>query len=134
MCALDFWIGSWTCTWDGGHGTNSVTRELDGHVITERFEALEPDPFRGLSVSVLGADGIWRQTWVDSDGSYWHFEGGPQEDGTFVFATPGRVDAEHVFKRLVFSEIRPDGFAWRWEFSDDGSTWEQRWAITYRRA
>ena len=27
--ALDFWLGEWNCAWDGGHGTNSVTRELD---------------------------------------------------------------------------------------------------------
>ena len=71
---------------------------------------------------------------MDSTGSYWHFEGWPQEDGTFVFATPGAVDADQRYKRMVFSEIVEDGFAWRWEFSEDRTTWEQRWAITYRRA
>ncbi len=134
MDGLGFWLGRWICTWDGGHGTNTVTRDMDGHVIIERFEALEPEPFSGLSVSVQGTDGLWRQTWVDSTGSYWHFEGGPQDDGTFVFATPRPVDADQVYKRMVFSDIGADGFAWRWEFSDDGSQWEQRWVITYRRA
>ena len=134
MDGLNFWIGAWTCTWEGGHGTNTVSRELDGHVITERFEALEPEPFSGLSVSVLGPDGLWRQTWVDSAGSYWHLEGGPAEDGTFVFATPGRVDADQHYKRMVFYDIGAEGFQWRWEFSEDGSVWEQRWAITYRPA
>ena len=134
MDELRFWLGRWTCAWDGGHGANTVTLDMDGHVITERFEALEPEPFSGLSVSVRGADGLWRQTWVDSTGSYWHFEGGPRDDGTFVFATPGPVDADQRYKRMVFSEIGADGFEWRWEFSDAGSVWEPRWAISYRRA
>lgn len=134
MGGLDFCIGRWTGTWEGGYGPNAVTSEMDGHVITERFEALQPEPFSGLSVSVPGLDGIWRQTWVDSSGSYWHFEGGPQKDGTFVFATPERVDADQVYERMVFYDIAAEGFEWRWEFSKDGATWEQRWGITYRRA
>jgi hypothetical protein len=134
MSALDFWIGSWDCTWEGGHGSNEITRELDGHVVVERFEAQTPEPFTGMSVSVpdLQGDG-WRQTWVDSNGSYWHFVGGPQADGTFVFGTPEPVDADRRYKRMVFSEITPGGFAWRWESSEDGAAWEERWAIAYRR-
>ncbi|MEP7060216.1 MAG: hypothetical protein ABI828_05740 [Actinomycetota bacterium] len=133
MDGLEFWIGRWTATWEGGHGTNSLTRDLDGHVITERFEALEPERFSGLSVSVQGPDGIWRQTWVDSTGSYWHFEGGPQNDGTFIFATPERVDTDRLYKRMVFSDIAEEAFSWRWEFSEDRVTWDPRWQISYRR-
>ena len=133
MDDLAFWLGSWDCTWDGGHGTNDVTLELDDHVIVERFESLAPERFTGLSVSVPAPSGEgWRQTWVDSSGSYWHFVGGPQADGTFIFGTPEPVDADRLFKRMVFSEITGSGFAWRWEASADGIAWEQRWAITYR--
>jgi hypothetical protein len=134
MDALGFWLGEWTCTWEGGSGTNAVKRELGDHVVIERFEALEPDRWSGLSVSVPDPDtGTWRQTWVDSNGSYWHFEGGPQDDGTFVFATPGPVDQDQRFKRKMFSAIEPDGFDWCWESSVDGSAWEVRWAIRYDR-
>lgn len=134
MDALDFWIGEWDASWDGGSGINIVTREFGGHVIVERFEAGPPEPFSGLSVSVHdSASGQWRQTWVDSTGSYWAFAGGPGDDGSFVFATPERVDADQVFKRMVFSNIAHDTFDWRWEFSHDGRQWEQRWAIQYRR-
>jgi hypothetical protein len=134
MDDLSFWLGLWECTWDGGHGTNDVTFELDGHVIVERFAAVAPEPFDGMSVSVPDPGGTgWRQTWVDSSGSYWHFLGGRQPDGTFVFATPEPVDAERLYKRMVFSDITTDGFAWRWEASPDGAAWQQRWAITYRR-
>ena len=134
MDALDFWIGDWDVTWDGGSGTNRVTRELGGNVVIERFEAGPPEPFSGLSVSVPDvSNGGWRQTWVDSTGSYWIFVGGRQPDGTFVFGTETRVDAQQLFKRMVFSGIGPDSFDWRWEFSDDGEQWSERWKIRYQR-
>jgi len=131
---LDFWLGDWVAEWDGGSGTNTVTRELGGRVIIERFEALAPEPFSGLSVSVFdSAAGQWRQTWVDSSGSYWAFTGGPQADGTFMLATPERVDKDSMFKRMVFFNIEQDSFDWRWESSADGQEWTQRWAIHYQR-
>jgi hypothetical protein len=134
MDDLSFWLGSWDCTWEGGHGSNEITLELDGHVVVERFTSVAPQAFTGLSVSVPDPAGDgWRQTWVDSTGSYWHFAGGPQADGTFVFATPGPVDADHLYKRMVFSEITEQTLAWRWEASPDGTDWQQRWAIAYRR-
>lgn len=36
---LDFWLGSWRARWDGGEGTNTITREFDRKVVVERFEA-----------------------------------------------------------------------------------------------
>jgi hypothetical protein len=134
MPGLDFWIGDWDAAWDGGTGRNVVSRELDGRVVVERFEAHGDDAFSGMSISVQDADsGVWRQTWADSLGSYWTFEGGPQEDGSFVLATPTRVDADQVFKRMVFFDIAADAFSWRWEFSTDAASWQQRWAIGYTR-
>jgi hypothetical protein len=130
--ALDFWIGTWDCTWDGGRGTNRIGFEMDGRVLVERFEALAPDAFSGMSVSVFDPAAGWRQTWVDSNGSYWHFVGRAGA-GTFTFATPDRVDAEQLFKRMVFSRIGPDGFDWRWESSPDEVTWTRRWTIRYTR-
>jgi len=50
------------------------------------------------------------------------------------FTTPGPVDADRLVKRMVFGDITPDAFAWRWESSPDAVTWTQRWAIDYRRA
>jgi hypothetical protein len=134
MDGLDFWVGEWDAEWDGGRGRNTVTRELGGRVYVERFEADGDEPFSGMSLSVrqAGTD-EWRQTWADSQGRYWTFVGGPRDDGSFVFATPDRVDAEQVYKRMVFSDVAAETFSWRWEFSPDGTSWEQRWAIRYRR-
>jgi hypothetical protein len=131
--ALDFWLGSWACTWEGGHGTNRVTRELGDRVIAERFETLAPESFAGMSVSVFDPKAGWRQTWVDANGTYWHFVGEAGDD-SFTFRTPEPVDAEHLYKRMVFSDLEGDAFHWRWEASADGDVWTERWAIDYRRA
>ena len=132
--SFDFWLGTWRCTWDGGEGTNTITRTLDEHVILERFTAAGAEAFEGMSVSVFDRAQGWRQTWVDSNGSYWHFVGGHDEAGDLCLTTPGPVDAERHVKRMVFGDITSDAFAWRWESSPDAVTWTQRWAIDYRRA
>jgi hypothetical protein len=131
--ALDFWLGEWDCTWEGGSGRNRITRELDGAVVVERFEAFASEAFTGTSLSVFDAHlGTWRQTWADSDANYWAFVGSAA-DGEVTFATPTRVDRDDVFKRMVFSDIEPERFRWRWESSPDGQRWTERWAIGYRR-
>ena len=133
--ALDFWLGTWNATWEGGVGTNTVTRELGDAVVVERFEATAPGAVVGHERLRARPDGrsAWRQTWVDSNGSCWHFVGTRTDEGT-IFATPERVDADRSFKRMVFSDIERDAFHWRWESSPDGATWTERWAIDYRRA
>lgn len=133
--ALDFWVGEWTCTWDGGRGANTITKELDDRVVVERFECLEPERWTGLSVSVHDERRGWRQTWVDSTGNYWALDGDPHPEG-FSFSV-GELDEEgrEVVKRMVFSQIERDRFDWRWErSSDDGASWEVLWTIDYRRA
>jgi hypothetical protein len=137
--ALDFWVGDWSCTWDGGHGRNRVAKEFDGHVVVERFESLAPERWFGMSVSVLDARaGRWRQTWVDSTGNYWALEEGrDRDDLTFeVDETEVLEDGSRVGvrKRMVFSDIETDAFHWRWERSYDGGvSWELLWTIEYRR-
>lgn len=130
---FDFWLGEWDCAFEGGHAVNVVTREHEGNVIVERFSADVPQAFSGTSVSVFTEhDGAWRQTWVDDAGCYWAFEGG-LVDGNPSFGTPVPVDAEQLYKRMVFTDIGVDGFHWRWESSPDGETWTVNWEIDYRR-
>ena len=132
--ALDFWVGDWTCTWDGGHGTNRIAKAFDGRVLVERFESLEPDRWTGMSVNVHDERLGWRQTWVDSTGNYWALHGETHPEG-FAFAVGELEDGREVFKRMVFSDIEHDRFAWRWERSDDqAETWSLLWRIDYRRA
>lgn len=133
--SLDFWLGDWSCSWEGGRGRNRVTKEMDGRVVVERFESLAPERWSGMSLSVLDEPhDRWRQTWVDSTGNYWAFEGLPHVDG-FAFSVIEVEEDREVEKRMVFSDIESNAFRWRWERSlDAGATWEQLWTIDYRRA
>ena len=131
--AFDFWIGEWDCEFDGGHAVNTITREFDGKVLTERFEMDRPQRYSGLSHSVFHPQlEIWQQTWVDQGGAYWHFVGG-LVDGRPSFGTPTPVDEPSLYKRMVFFDIEADSFQWRWESSPDRTEWTENWAISYRR-
>lgn len=133
---LDFWLGSWTVTWDGGAGTNRLERILDGHVIEERFDGAGDDgsTLTGRSWSVFEpARKLWRQTWVDDQGGYLDLVGARVE-GWFAFVREAPERGEHARQRMVFREVEADRFRWTWELSlDGGATWEARWEIAYRR-
>jgi hypothetical protein len=130
---FDFWLGEWTCSWDGGSGRNTITRRHEGRVIEESFSADPPDRFHGTSLSVFTPGVGWRQTWVDDQGSYWAFTGGMSGD-EMILATVDIERGREVRKRMVFSDIETDAFTWCWERSeDDGVTWTLVWKIDYRR-
>lgn len=116
---LDFWVGEWNAVWDGGAATNTITKELDGAVVVERFESPE---LRGLSVSVPGDDG-WRQTWVDSQGSYLSFKGG---------IVDGVMELRNETHRMRFLDVAPDSFTWVWE-RKEVAEWKLQWRIAYSR-
>ncbi len=133
--ALDFWLGDWNITWgDGLNASNQVEAILGGAVIRESFDGRPGGAFQGLSQSAYSAAlGVWRQTWVDSDGSYWAFTGGPQGE-RFVFATDDVRDGQPIMLRMVFYNIAADTLDWDWERSDDGgATWTLTWRLHYTR-
>ncbi len=130
---FDFWLGEWDCNFEGGHAVNRITREMGDKVLRERFTVDRPRSWSGTSMSVFHQHSdTWFQTWVDESGSYWHFEGSVV-DGNPSFGTPGPVDEEQVFKRMVFTDITNDAFHWRWESSPDGASWTVNWEIAYSR-
>ena len=133
---FNFWLGNWNLTWaDSGVGTNRVSTILDNHVIQEEFDAHPSGTLRGLSVSVYVPQiGKWKQTWVDSDGSYLDFVGefadGKMELRRSATAADGRV----ISQRMVWYNIEPNELDWNWERSEDeGQTWQVQWHIHYRR-
>src|SRR5206468_3084627 len=78
---FDFWVGTWTGTWESDDGpgtaTNTISKEYGGHVVVERFTTNPSADFNGLSVTVFDErDGCWKQTWVDDSGAYLDFRGG----------------------------------------------------------
>jgi hypothetical protein len=136
---LDFWLGEWELTWEGGSGTNHITRLFDDCAVEENFAGEMPwGTFHGRSLSVYDARrGVWRQTWVDNQGSYLAFEGGLGEDGIVrLLGEPGVApDGRAVVQRMSWTEVTEDSLVWRWERSfDEGETWEATWVIDYERS
>lgn len=136
---LDFWLGEWDLTWEGGQGTNSITRRFGDCVIEENFHGDMPyGPFRGHSVSVFHApSGKWRQTWVDDQGSYLAFVGGLDDEGVMRLLGEESTlpDGRTQVSRMSWVNVRDDALDWHWERSfDGGETWQMVWLIHYRRA
>ena len=132
---LDFWVGTWELSWgDSARGRNVITRTHDGCVVEEHFDGLTSSPLRGHSVSMWDrATGTWRQVWVDNQGAWLDFTGGPAGE-RFAFEREAVVRGQPVRQRMVWFDITPDSLHWNWEQSrDDGATWQVQWAITYRR-
>ena len=117
---FEFWLGTWDVRWDGGAGTNTVTAELDGAVVLERFESAD---LHGLSVTVH--DGTeWRQTWVDENNTYLDFRGGLAGDEMHL--------RHRDTMRMRFTDIGPDSLVWLWERRSN-NRWELQWRIDYAR-
>lgn len=131
---FDFWIGTWDCHWDGGHGSNTVTAELDGMVVLERFDGRPGTELQGISTSIFDeSENAWRQTWVDSSGGFLDFVGG-FSDGVMDLRREAVVDGETVGQRMRWTEIEADSFVWLWERLPAGSrNWETLWRIEYSR-
>ena len=135
---LDFWLGAWDATWDGGRGTNRIRRILRDRVILEQFDEAEApggeQALHGRSWSVFDPERhTWRQTWVDDQGSYLELVGG-RVDGWFSFERAAPERGLQVRQRMVFRDVAVSSFHWTWESSaDGGTTWVTRWAIDYRR-
>ena len=132
---FDFWLGQWNVSWgDDSQGTNSVTAELDGCVIVERFDGQPGTPLVGMSVASFDAhSGMWKQTWVDNQGGYLDFTGTWQQDRMILRRQASR-DGVDFLQRMVWYDIAEDHFQWHWERSDDdGKTWQVLWHIRYVR-
>ena len=134
---LDFWVGDWDAKWapsegDTGIGSNHITRSYEGCVIEEHFDGHPAQHLMGHSVSMYVAPTkMWRQTWVDNEGGYIDLSGGPQPNGDFVLTTPVRPNGK--ISRMIFTDIKPDSFTWRWQSSADGKAWADSWVIEYTR-
>ena len=87
----------------------------------------------GHSVSIYFAPTKqWRQTWVDNEGGYIDLTGGPDAKGNFILTTLPRP-ANPKASRMIFTDIKPGSFTWRWQKTTDGRTWADSWVIFYTR-
>jgi hypothetical protein len=129
---FDFWVGTWDCSWDGGSGRNVVDWVCEGRVLRERFDA-SAHGLVGTSISVYdAAAGRWVQTWMDSEGSWFHLTG--VMSGGMLDLLTTELDADGCRKRMRFSDIGAERFLWTWSRSRREDDWEPLWAIEYLRS
>jgi hypothetical protein len=136
---MDFWLGTWDAHYTAdtsgpAGGTNVITREYGNCVIQEQFDGgPQAQGLIGHSVSIFHVPTHqWRQTWVDNQGGYFALTGGPVGDDFIL--TNARVTENAPHQRMVFEDITPNSFTWRWQSSADaGVTWTDAWVIHYVR-
>ncbi|CAM2009195.1 DUF1579 family protein [Acanthopleuribacter pedis] len=135
---LDFWVGDWALTWKDAKGntqtgSNKIEKVLNQCIIQENFNG---PGLEGRSWSVYDPKTKqWRQTWVDSNGSYLEFTGA-FADGKMELRMPATKgpDGKSVVRRMVFHDIKKDSLTWSWQSTNDGGkTWKDLWVIQYKR-
>ncbi len=139
--SLNFWKGKWKATWEENgkkeaYGRNTVSLEMNGKVIQESFSihAGENKGFRGHSVSVFDTKvDRWKQTWVDTDGSYLDFTGYKKGDDFYFERAYTGKKGKLIRQRMRFYDIAGDRFIWDWEQSIDQGPWQLNWRIWYTR-
>ncbi len=126
--SFDSRVGTWDCTFDGGHAVDTISRDFGDAAVTERFCAHRPRPWSGMSESVWDPTGArWRLTWVDESADDWHLVGAAVDDDPSV-VTPEPVGDPARVTPMVFSD---SSFAWRWESTAEG--WGVDWQIVDQR-
>ncbi|WP_144241012.1 hypothetical protein [Fimbriimonas ginsengisoli] len=139
--SLDFWVGNWDAvgrslnpdgkTWSQTKAENRIERVLGDKVVQESFTM---GTFAGQSWSVYAPKAkIWRQTWVDNQGGYIDLVGG-MENGHMVLHTIPQKAKPKLANRMIFQDITPQAFTWRWESTKDGGkNWQLQWELKYTR-
>ncbi|CAN5424194.1 hypothetical protein BH20BAC1_BH20BAC1_19270 [soil metagenome] len=108
---------------------------MDGCTLQENFY----DPamnYSGSSWSVYNPRlQLWQQTWVDNNGGYIALTGNFQDSEMTLTTAPRMInDGNEIISRMVFYNISPEKFDWRWESSTDkGVSWKPNWIIHYVR-
>ena len=130
----DFWVGDWTVTNKQGKvvGTDSVTRQLDGCVVYERYiDAGDKSVGIGMSSAQPG-NKTWHQTFMDDSGVVVTLDGtfhdGVMELRGTNYPAGGAVmsDALWIPHGSVVEEI--------WKVSTDaGRTWKVRFDGFFHR-
>lgn len=139
--ALDFWVGDWDAEFalpggKTGHAVNRITRdEFGACVISEHFVQADIG-FVGASRSTWDPyKNKWVQTWVDNGGGYITLAGGPVEGQphSFELLTLDPRGPRQVHSRMIWQDVKPDSFTWRWQARQADGSYTDSWVIKYKR-
>jgi hypothetical protein len=132
---FDFWVGTWDVIGAAGKfaGTNRIELVDGGCALYESWSSAGGG-YTGRSLSSVGGDGRWRQSWVDSSGLRLELAGGLAE-GKMVLEgeSPARAAGALPVKNRISWSPEPAGrVRQHWETSADGGrTWSTAFDGTY---
>jgi hypothetical protein len=138
---LDFWVGDWDAEFalpggKTGHAVNRITRDEFGHcVIAEHFQQADIG-YLGASFSMYDpSKKKWLQTWVDNGGAYISLIGGPVQGQphSFELVTVEPKGPKQTWSRMIWQDVKPDSFTWRWQAKQADGSWADSWVIKYTR-
>jgi hypothetical protein len=122
---FDFWIGNWVVHGPDGSaaGRNRIESILGGAALRESWQG--ESGHAGTSLSGWDPDaGVWRQAWVDANGSWLLLEGGLAGDAMVLEGErPLESDKTKVARHRVSWSIvegDPSRLRQHWEVSEDG--------------
>jgi len=135
--ALDFWIGEWDVVPTGLETVIARSRieKIVDCAISEAFDQSigpggKPADYHGRSISsYVPAENVWRQFYVDSNGTAASFTGGIA-DGAMVLVRQAPIGTIRMTLRP-----NPDGTVRQQSVvsRDGGKTWIPSYDFTYRR-
>ena len=134
---LDFWVGRWDVYTSGTEelvARSEIENLYGGCAIRENWRPFDMNAGGSLS-NYVREEGVWRQTWVDSQNVRMEFTG-RLEDGKMVLVAPRRGNASEPRLTRISQWPQPDGtIRQTGEASvDGGATWTPTFDYTYKRA
>lgn len=155
---FDFWIGTWQ-VYDSETGEllgfDGITKVFEGCALRQHWRQLNdrfsqpnaPWRYEGGSLTSLGSDGRWHQTWLDNGGSSLPVAGGLDAEGVMVLESDWlelrtragedvRVRYRWHWDPQSHDAIHNWGFVARESQSEGGSEaieWRSYFDIVYRR-
>jgi hypothetical protein len=135
---FDFWVGRWRVSPTSEPGRQVANSQIEklylGCGVRENWAPLKGGGGGSLNAYVP-ADHGWRQTWVDSDGSFVQFRGGWNGKAMVLTGRWPQPGHPAQLTRMTYTKGADASVRQLGEVSDDGGrTWKPGFDFTYRRA
>lgn len=136
---LDFWVGRWNVypkkQPNRKVADNLIEKLYAGCAIRENWTPLAAGGDGGSLSAYVPADGIWRQTWLDSAGSWVEFKGrwngrSMVMEGVWPQPNHPKQRTRMTYTPLAGSEVEQAGES----SDDDGRSWQPSFDFIYRPA
>lgn len=134
---FDFWVGHWTVSPTAKPEVvvaSSLIEKVYGCGIRENWMP-KANPGGGSLSIYVPAQKAWRQTWIDSSGSYADFKGGWDGHAMVLTGDWPNAAGQSQLTRMTYTK-GPDGSVRQAGAvsKDGGKTWAPSFDFTYRKA